>query len=166
MIAQRHGVGDNFDAVIQRAVVLAVGVLLLGIGSGQEDPGVAAKLTGSVYLQLYAKVTVAFAIEDGVWFVRILMDGLSILGVMVAFRAKGFTLVTVISGIERVIVVNWNAAADAAAVIAVIATLAKRCIVIPGIVIPVDTLPASGAEDCFLYQTALTQLLFVKYGTL
>lgn len=56
VVAEGHGMGHQFKAVIQGTVVLAVELGLALVGDGQEAAGVVAVLAGLVDLQLHAEI--------------------------------------------------------------------------------------------------------------
>ena len=56
VVAEGHGMGYQFKAVIQGTVVLAVELGLALVGDGQEAAGVVAVLAGLVDLQLHAEI--------------------------------------------------------------------------------------------------------------
>ena len=67
--------GDQLQAIVQRAVVLDVHPLAVGVGNGKQGLGVLTILSCSVDFQLHAKKPRSISVEDGPRFVIVVMDG-------------------------------------------------------------------------------------------
>ena len=119
MVLQGHGVGDDLKAVHQRAVVLTVDAVILGLGIAnvQDLLGVVLVLAALVDLQLHAEV--AFSGTEEVEFgnVVVVMDGLAVQDV-VAMLAVG-NVVQIIHVVGAVIVDELTATAAVGVVILV-----------------------------------------------
>ena len=93
MVAEGHGMGHQFKAVIQGTVVLAVELGLALVGDGQEAAGVVAVLAGLVDLQLHAEIKGPIPPETGGWAVVVVVNGLLTSNGQVAVRTVGLILV-------------------------------------------------------------------------
>ena len=64
LIVQRHGMGYDFKAFIERAITLAVDVLLLAVGNVHNFGCVGIVFAGVVYLQFNTKVPISVPVEN------------------------------------------------------------------------------------------------------
>ena len=64
LIVQRHGMGYDFKAFIERAIMLAVDVLLLAVGNVHNFGCVGIVFAGVVYLQFNTKVPISVPVEN------------------------------------------------------------------------------------------------------
>lgn len=71
VIVQRHGMGYDFKAFIERAIMLAVDVLLLAVGNVHNFGCVGIVFAGIVNFQLHTKVPISVPVEDRVRLVEI-----------------------------------------------------------------------------------------------
>ena len=71
VIVQRHGMGYDFKAFIERAIMLAVDVLLLAVGNVHNFDCVGIVFAGIVNFQLHTKVPISVPVEDRVRLVEI-----------------------------------------------------------------------------------------------
>lgn len=92
VVAEGHGMGHQFKAVIQGTVVLAVELGLALVGDGQEAAGVVAVLAGLVDLQLHAEIKGPIPPETGGWAV-VVVNGLLTSNGQVAVWTVGLILV-------------------------------------------------------------------------
>ena len=138
LILQRQGMRDDLKAVVQTAIVLAIGKGVLSVDDVQQRQGVLVVLTGTVDLQLHAEETGPGAVEDGTGFEIVVMNG-TVLDVGAAVAAIG---IIVVVRIPAAIKGNKAAAAGAAGVIAGAAVGADRVSVVVG---QAFTLPEPGA---------------------
>ena len=65
LILQRQGVCDDLKAVVQTAIVLAIGKGVLLVGDVQQRRDILTVLVRTVDLQLYAEEAGPRAVEDG-----------------------------------------------------------------------------------------------------
>ena len=121
LILQRHGVRDDLKAVVQTAIVLAIGKGVLSVDDVQQRQGVLVVLTGTVDLQLHAEKAGPGAVEDGTGLEIVVVDG-TVLDVGAAVAAIG---VVVIVGVPALIEGDEASAAGAAGIVAVVAVGAK-----------------------------------------
>lgn len=92
VVAEGHGIGHRFKAVIQGTVVLAVELGLALVGDGQEAAGGVAVLAGLVDLQLHAEIKGPIPPETGGWAV-VVVNELLTSNSQVAVRTVGLILV-------------------------------------------------------------------------
>ena len=92
LVLQRHGVRDDLKAVIQTAIVLAVGKGVLPVGNVQQGRGVLVVLAGTVDLQLDTEEAGPGAIEDGTGLEIVIMDS-AVFNVGAAVTAIGIVIV-------------------------------------------------------------------------
>lgn len=162
MIVQRHGVGDDLEAIIQGAVVLAVDALCTVVGQGHQGLGGANTLAAFVDFQLHAEVAGTGAIEDGLGLVVIALDAAGDGIAVVACVTQWFILFLVSSLIVGICQGDQSAAMVAAGIVVVIAGLAKGDFRGSGIVIPPETAAAVGTADSFRIQAAWAEGLAVE----
>ena len=167
LILQRQGVCDELKAVVQTAIVLAIGKGVLPVGDVQQCQGILVVLTSAVDLQLDTEEAGPGAIEDGTGLEIVIMDS-AVFNVGAAVTAIGIVIVVRISSAIKG---NKAAAAGAAGVIAVAAVGTDRVSVVVG---QAFTLPEPGAavdaDLCHAIQTvraqqAVTELDQVLGGT-
>lgn len=142
VVVQTHGVGDDLKAVPERTIVLAVDVLVMGVGDVHDGIGVAVVLARPVDLQLYAQIAGRRAIENGGGFAVVILNASFL---MVAVVAVGVFAVLIALIKVSVILVDDPATAGAGGVVVVPAGFAERCVGVSGVIIPPDGLPAVGA---------------------
>ena len=121
LILQRHGVRHDLKAVVQAAIVLAVGKGVLPVGDVQQRRGILTVLARTVDLQLYAEEAGPRAVEDGAGLEIVVVDR-TVLNVGATVAAIG---VVVVVGIPALIKGDETAAAGASGIVAVIAVGAK-----------------------------------------
>ena len=138
LILQRQGVCDDLKAVVQTAIVLAIGKGVLLVGDVQQCQGILVVLTSAVDLQLDTEEAGPGAIEDGTGLEIVIMDS-AVFNVGAAVTAIGIVIVV---RIPAAIKGNKAAAAGAAGVIAVAAVGTDRVSVVVG---QAFTLPEPGA---------------------
>ena len=92
LILQRHGMRDDLKAVVQTAIVLAVGKGVLPVGDVQQRRGILTVLARTVDLQLYAEEAGPRAVEDGTGFEIVIVDG-AVFDVGAAVAAIGIVVV-------------------------------------------------------------------------
>ena len=154
LILQRHGVRDDLKAVVQTAIVLAIGKGVLSVDDVQQRQGVLVVLTGTVDLQLHAEKAGPGAVEDGTGFEIVVMNG-TVLDVGAAVAAIG---IIVVVRIPAAIKGNKAAASGTAGVIAVAAVRTDRVSAVVG---QAFTIPEAGAaadaDICHAIQTVRAQ---------
>ena len=138
LILQRQGVRHNLKAVVQAAIVLAVGKGVLPVGDVQQRRGILTVLARTVDLQLYAEEAGPGTVENGAGFEIVVVDG-TVLDVGAAVAAIG---VVVVVGVPALIEGDEAAAAGTPSVIAVAAVGANRVSVVVG---QAFTIPEAGA---------------------
>lgn len=164
VVAKRHRVGDNFQAVFQGAVVLDVDVFPPLEPGGLHQPlGVAVGLPCPVDLQLHAEVSRSLSIEDGVGLVVVIVDFIAAAPRDIAAMAQRFLLVHIVTEIICLLQFQQHPAAGAVGVAAVIAALTQRRVLVPRVVLPQD-MPSTGmAKQGFLLQAGAAELLAVHH---
>ena len=108
---------DDLEAIVQRAIVLAVGQHFGLVGNVHQGFRAAVAFTAVVDLQLHTKVTWAVAVEDGVGLEVVVVDG----AVLDGRAAIGTVGIVVVQRIPAVVGVDDAPAADAAGVVPVVA---------------------------------------------
>ena len=121
MILQCQRMGDKLEAVVQRTVRLDVQVVGVAVCDLQKSVCVRSVFSALVDLQLYAEPTQAFAMEDQLRNIVVLMDRTTVAGIIIAVTAEVFVVVLV-----NMIVVNQRAAMVTAGVVALTAVMAER----------------------------------------
>ena len=130
VIVQSHGVADNLEAFIQRAVVLAVGPFLSVVDQLKNLPGIAVVLSGTVNLQFHPEVPDALTEELRFRLIVIVMDFPGAGVVAVAGVAPWLIVIVII--VVGVILKYDPAAVFAGGVVAVKAGLAQIGILVAG----------------------------------
>ena len=92
LILQRQGVCDDLKAVVQTAIVLAIGKGVLLVGDVQQCQGILVVLTSAVDLQLDTEEAGPGAIEDGTGLEIVIMDS-AVFNVGAAVTAIGIVIV-------------------------------------------------------------------------
>ena len=144
---------DDLKAVVQTAIVLAVGKGVLPVGDVQQRRGILTVLARTVDLQLYAEEAGPRAVEDGTGLEIVIMDS-AVFNVGAAVAAIG---IVVIVGIPAVIKGDEAAAAGTPSVIAVAAGRADgrgRCVAV--VSVP-EAGAAVDADLCHAIQTVRAQ---------
>jgi len=167
MIVQAHGVGNDFKAVLQGTVVLAVGAFPVPVGDFQDSAGAVGILAALVDLQLHAKVTGAFAMENGRGLVVIVLDG------VIAAGAVDFTEAVGAVGDVRIIVfvmsfihVQDRSTAVTTDIVAFIAAFAEGQAAVASTVLPPDAVAAMRADDRLLVEASGAEVLTVELDAL
>jgi len=138
---RRHRVSDDFDAVLERTVVLAVDIFQTVLMCGFDNPlGIGITLSCTVDLKFHAKESVAGAVEDGIGFVVVVVDTLGFIAVVIATRAVGFVIIV---RIVRLVEMDNTSAGSAMSVVTVVAVLTQREAVGTGVVGEPDTFAAA-----------------------
>ena len=133
VVVQRHGVADDLEALVQGAVVLAVGPFLSVVDQPKNLPGVAVVLSGAVDLQLHPEVPAALAEELRFRLIVIVVDFPGAGVAAVAGVAPGLIVIVVI--VIGVILKDDPAAVFAGGVVAVKAGLAQVGIFVAGVAV-------------------------------
>ena len=128
----------DLKAVVQTAVVLAVGKGVLPVGNVQQCRGVLTVLARAVDLQLHAEEAGPGAVEDGTGFEIVIVDS-AVFDVGTAVAAIG---IVVVVRIPAAIKGNKAAASGTAGVIAVAAVRTDRVSAVVG---QAFTIPEAGA---------------------
>ena len=153
LVPQRQGVCDDLKAVVQTAIVLAVGKGVLPVGNVQQGRGVLTVLARTIDLQLHAKETGPGAVENGTRLEIVIVDG----AVFDVGTAVAAVRVIVVVGVPALIKGDEAAAAGAAGVVSIIAVGAKgrgRCVA----VVPMpEACAAVGTDLCHAIQTVRAQ---------
>ena len=133
VVVQAHGMADNLKALIQRAVVLAIGPFLSVVDQPENLPGVAVVFAGTVNLQFHPEVPAALAEELRFRLVVIIVDFSGAGVVAVAGVAPGFIVIVVI--VVGIILKDDPTAVFAGGVVAVKAGLAQVGILVAGVAV-------------------------------
>ena len=160
VVVQRHGVTDDLEALIQRAVVLAVGPFLSVVYQPENLPGVAVVFPGTVNLQFYSKVPAALAEELRFRLVVIVVDFPGAGVVAMASVAPGLIVIVII--VVGIILKDDPAAVFAGGVVAVKAGLAQVGIFVSSVAVGPDALTAPLAAGGFCVQAGTAQQGTVK----
>ena len=93
VIVHSARVGNQFHAIVQRAVCLDVEQIGMGICNVQQLFCKVIISACSVNLQFDAKIAVAFAVENGIWLVAVFVNQVAFFTlVLVAVTAVRFTV--------------------------------------------------------------------------
>ena len=88
VIVHSAGMGNQFHAIVQRAVCLDVEQVCMGVGNVQQFFGTIIVSACSVNFQFDAKIAVAFAVENGIWLVAVLVNQIALFSlILVAVTA-------------------------------------------------------------------------------
>ena len=82
VIVHGAGVRDQFHAIIQRAICFNVKQVCMGVCNVQQFFGKVIISACSVNFQFDAKIAVAFAVENGIGLVAILVDQVALLSLV------------------------------------------------------------------------------------
>jgi len=159
---QSHGVGHDFKAVVQRAVVFAVDQLPIPVGQIQNLLGILAALSRSINLQLRAQVTRALPIKDRVRLVVIVLNSLLLSRAGIAVAAQGLLIPYVVPSVEDSGIANQRSTLSAVGIEPLIAALAEWRIGITSIIVAPDPLPTDGTGFGLLLQAIRTAVLVVE----
>lgn len=136
-----HRMSDDFDAVFERTVVLAVDVFQTVLMCGFDNPfSIGITLSCTVDLQFHTKETVAGAVEDGFGFIVVVVDTLGFIAVVIATRAVGFVIIV---RVVRLVKMDDASAGSAMSVVAVVAVLTEGEAVGTGVVGEPDAVAAA-----------------------
>lgn len=160
VVVQSHGVADDLKALIQGAVMLAIGPFLSVVDQPKNLPGVAIVLSGTIDLQLHPKVSAALTEEFRFRLVVIVMDFPGASVVTVAGVAPGLIVIVII--VVGIILKDDPAAVFAGGVVAVKAGLAQMGILVAGAAVGPDALTAPLTAGGFRVQAGIAQLSTVK----
>ena len=133
VVVQSHGVADNLEALVQGAVVLAVGPFLSVVDQPKNLPGIAVVFSGAVNLQLHPEVPAALAEELRFRLIVIVVDFPGAGVAAVAGVAPWLIVIVVI--VIGVILKDDPAAVFAGGVVAVKAGLAQVGIFVAGVAV-------------------------------
>ena len=100
MVMKGHGVGDEFEAVFQTAVLLDVEVFLFAIGRITDRTGMVMIVSAFIDLQLHTEVAGIITVEDGLRFVAVVQDS--------AFR--GVFLLKAVAAVEGTAIIGEGVA--------------------------------------------------------
>ena len=160
VIVHGAGVRNQFHAIVQRAVCLDVKQVGVGIGNVQQLFGIIIVSACSVNFQFDAKVTIAFAVENRIWLVAVLVDQIVFFSfVLVAVTAVCFTV-----QIVGIVFVQESITAAASGVAVMIAMAAKGDIVVTIDILVPDAFPAAFAGGSVILQTVRANDLSVPLG--
>ena len=123
VVVQSHGVADNLEALVQGAVVLAVGPFLFVVNQLENLTGVAVVFSGTIDFQFHPKVPAALTEELRFRLIVIVVDFPGAGVVAVAGVAPGLIVIVII--VVGVILKDDAAAVFTGGVIAVKAGLAQ-----------------------------------------
>ena len=161
LILQRQGVCDDLKAVVQTAIVLAIGKGVLPVGDVQQCQGILVVLTSAVNLQLDTEEAGPGAIEDGTGLEIVIMDS-AVFNVGAAVAAIGIVIVV---RIPAAIKGNKAAAAGTPSEIAVAAVGSNRVSVVVG---QAFTIPEAGAaadaDICHAIQTVRAKQTVMEFA--
>ena len=157
-----HGarVGNQFHAIVQRAVCLDVEQIGMGICNVQQLFCKVIISACSVNLQFDAKVTIAFAVENRIRLVAIFVNQIALLS-LVLIAVSAICLTVQIVGI---VLVQKSITAAASGVAVVIAMAAKRDVVIAIDILVPDAFTAAFAGGSVVFQAVGTDNLSVPLG--
>ena len=134
----------------------------MSIGNVQQLFGIIIVSACSVNFQFDAKVTVAFAIENGGWLIAILVDQIVFFSfVLVAVTAIRFAI-----QIVSIVFVQESITTTASGVAVVIAMTAQRDVVITIDILVPDAFPAAFAGGGVILQSVGTNDLSVPLGVI
>lgn len=138
---RRHRMGNDFDAVLERTVMLAVNVFQAVLMCGFEDTfSVGVTLSRSVDLEFDTEEAVAGTIEDGFGLIVVVVDGLIFVPVVITGTAIGFVIVV---GIVRFVEMDDTSAGSTVSVMLFVAVLTEGKTVGTGVVSEPDTFVAA-----------------------
>ena len=160
VVVQGHGMADNLEALIQRAVVFTVGPLLSVVDQLENLTGVAVVFAGTVNFQFHPKVPAALAKELRFRLVVIVVDFPDAGVVAVAGVAPGFIVIAII--VVGIILKDDPATVFTGGVVAIKAGLAQVGIFVAGVAVGPDALTAPLAAGGFRVQAGTAQQLAVK----
>ena len=156
MAVQRGRVADDLEALIQTAIVLAVHTWFVVIADGKNFVRVAVVFPSSVDFQLYAEIARSHAVENRQRLVIIAVDTTPPKLLVAALTIRIiFIAVVQIAGI---IIQKQPPAALTGRVRAVIAPLAERVIVRPGIGIIPEPGSAVGTDNGFFVKAVFAEI--------
>ena len=165
VVLQRHGMCHHLEAVIQGTVMLAVQILqAVSVGDLHDSTCAGVIRASPVDFQLYAEILRAIATKQRFRLVIIVFDCFisPCMGVTVIAERIIFIVILVIGIIQM----DNTSAAFTAGIVPVIAGRAEGRVFIPGIVIPVDTLSAVGANHGLLICTAFAKCIVTHHDAI
>lgn len=146
----------DLEAIVERAVVLAVGIVGGTVRDGEDCVCPIGGFAGIVYLELYAEVARRVTVKHRIRFVVVRVDRIRIAwGAVVAVWA------VVIVGIVRVVLVDDASALGAAQVVVVVAGFAERRVVIAGVVVAPDSEATVVADDGVCVEACVAEQRFI-----
>lgn len=154
-----HGarVGDQFHAIVQRAVCFDVEQVCMSIGNVQQFFRKVIISACSVNFQFDAKVTIAFAVENGIWLVAVFVNQIAFFTfILIAVTAVRFTV-----QIIGIILVQESITAAASGVVVVIAMAAKGDIVVTIDILVPNAFPTAFTGGSVVFQAVRTNDLSV-----
>lgn len=158
VVVQGHGMADDLEALVQGAVMLAVGPFLSVVDQLENLTGVAVVFSGTVNLQFYSKVPVALTEELRFRLVVIVVDFPGAGVVAMASVAPGFIVIIVVG----IILKDDPAAVFTGGVVAIKAGLAQVGIFVAGVAVGPDALTAPLAAGGFRVQAGTAQQRTIK----
>ena len=161
VVVQGHGMADDLEALVQRAVVLAIGPFLSVVYQLENLPCVAIVFSGTVDFQLHPKVPASLAEELRFRLVVIIVDFSGAGVVAVAGVAPGLVIIVIV--VIGIILKDDPAAVFTGGVVAIKAGLAQVGVFVAGVAVGPDTLTAPLAAGGFCVQAGTAQQGTVKF---
>ena len=150
VVFEGHRMADHLEAVVQAAVMLAVDALRFCVGDLQQFPGLVVRFSALVQFDLNAHVEGVGAVEDGIRFVAVVVDGVPAPMPPMAIVAEDPIVVFVVG----VLFADDPVTLVTGVIVAVVAALTQVSgILVALIVICPHTLAAPAADDRAVLQT-------------
>ena len=146
VIVHSAGVGNQFHAIVQRAVCLDVEQVCMGVGNVQQFFRKVIISASTVNFQFDAKIAVAFAVENGIWLIAILVNQV----VLLSFVLVAVTAVCLAVQIVGIVFVQESITTTASGVAVMIAMATKSDVVIAIDILVPDAFPTA-FTGCLLY---------------
>ena len=152
--------GNQLHTIIQRAVCLDVKQVCMGVCNVQQFFRKVIISACSVNFQFDAKVTIAFAVENGIWLIAILVNQV----VLLSFVLVAVTAVCLAVQIIGIVLVQKSITAAASGIVVMVAMAAQRDVVITIDILIPDAFAAAFAGGGVVFQTVRTNDLPVPLG--
>ena len=159
VIVHSARVGDQFHAIVQRAVCLDVEQIGMSVCNVQQFFGIIIISACSVNFQFDAEIAIAFAVENRIRLVAIFVNQIALLSfVLVAVTAVRFTV-----QIIGIVFVQENVTAAASGVAVMIAMAAKGDVVVTIDILVPDAFAATFTGGSVIFQTVRADNLPVPF---
>ena len=161
LVLQRQRLRDDLEAIIQTAVMFAVGKGIFLIGNAQQSRSVAVILSCTVDLQLNAEIARAGSIEDGTGLEIVIMDR----GVFDSVKTIAAIGIVVVQRVPAVIVGDSLSTADAMGIVVPEAVIADGSGLIVAAAVPTpDAAAAVDADRGQILQTVRAQQTVMEFA--